>query len=246
MLKRVWRLIVIVLGVMFAGGVTAVHAIYLTIDTNDGMVDTNWTNAAPDPYMTDGAGDTTATISPEVIDLLTAWVATDGSASTNYLYFRVDVTDASNPPVVHRVGAVFDCDNDGVVDPFNDLMVTYRPQADEVQARMGINNTPYYTGPATDGESVGNTYEWRVPKSVVSTNCAPVLSGAIRFQFIGMQSAGVHDEMSIGESWNSPTAVQLQSVSGTGSGISVVWLMVVFGLGGMTTAVIWRRRHDLH
>jgi hypothetical protein len=196
-------------------GVTLVYAVFLTINTNDGVIDSDWPSATPSPYVTDanndaGGGNT---------DITAGYMATSGPAGTDFLYFRVDVASGSIAGVNQRLTAFIDCNNDGDFTDNNgaagptDLIVLYSPAADTIQIRVAATNALVASGAASDGEAVGSSAEWQVQKSVLTANgCTNIATSTIAVAFTSL-----NDTTITGPVWNSPTAIHLQAFQASGN-----------------------------
>jgi hypothetical protein len=242
-MKKKQRSAVWVVALLIAVLSTAVvHAVYVDIDTNDGILDPDWANTTPSPYLTDPDD-----VGNDNMDILSAYLGTNGPAGTDYLYFRVDVVSApiTGNAANNRVNALIDCNNNGVINDPTDLFVSYLPTIDAIEIRQTSNNLPLITYPNTqDGErpANGNSAEWRVLKSDLTTwGCTNVGTGAIRVQFVTSSGAAPVDTTALGDTWNSPTAVQLQDLQAVYSSETAAFLLPFAGLLTIT-AYLYRRR----
>lgn len=262
MYRNFWPRITLLFAVLFLviGLVKPVYAIFITtLDPNNGVVDADWSLANPNPYVTDISGDQSAD-GPSG-DILTGWVATDGGATTDYLYFRAEIRSTTTPINVTRIGVRIDCNGDGASytpGDTTDRYVVYHSFSDTLDLRQVTPGAPptlttILAGPypATDGEFIaggatGNV-EFRIQKSELLANgCANAATGAVQFAFVGIVSGGIHDFTvpELGPLWNTPTAVSLQTLTASATG---TWLTVVsLALAALlfVTTIILRRRNQ--
>ncbi|MCA9976367.1 MAG: hypothetical protein KC413_11475, partial [Anaerolineales bacterium] len=181
---------------MMATGISMVYAIYVDIDTNDGLLDPDWDLTNPSPYITDTFDSGEDGLVGEE-DILSTWVGTNGPDGDDYLYFRVQAATTSitnprpiSPLTTERMNVAIDCDNDDNPYEMTDIVVSYGPHASggEVLQLARVDETILTNLPVTDAEVPADAplnAEWRVQKSVLAAyGCTRVLTGTIDFAFI--------------------------------------------------------------
>lgn len=264
--KSKFFVLLLLAGVMMATGISMVYAIYVDIDTNDGLLDPDWDITSPNPFITDTID------SPHPLplvgeeDILAAWVGTSGPGPSDYLYFRVRAVTGTReiePLSTERINVIIDCDNDDNILEMTDLVISYGPHAigGEVLQLGRIDETVLQNLPATDAEVPGDApldAEWRVLKSdIAAWGCTRVLTGTLDFVFIstliapGPNNDHVYDATTLtgvyppgdDAGWNSPTALRLQEFGAQPDHYGILGGALLFIGSALTGGTLfWRRR----
>ena len=242
--KISWSIIVGLTAAMLV--VPLAYAVFVTINTDNDSVDTTvWNTTNPSPYLSDGDNDGTV---DDDMEISAAYVGTSGADGTDYLYFRVDTIagPSASDSSSQRLNAFIDCDNDNDLTDTDDMFVSYIPTDDSVEVFQTNPLTRVLVKAATDGEQptgATNSNEWQVLKSDLDDyGCTNILSGDVQFGFNTSDSGTDVDDIGPGASWNSPTAVSLQTFSSEESNLSR-WLLFALVLIVTTGAFFyWRRR----
>jgi hypothetical protein len=146
----------------------AAFAAWMSINTNDGQIAGN---LGPALYTSTCSDGTVA----NYLEIKNAWAVEDGS---NF-YFRLEACAQPAGMEIQslRIGAGFDCNNDGdvldgyVTGPDGDRKLIYWPNADQVWIYSGTNQQIIQLPDETYGERVGATYDWRVPIDKLPPDC---------------------------------------------------------------------------
>ncbi len=115
MLKNLWRIVIPIFIILLLVAMT-LYAGFITIDTDDGIVDGNW---PLEPVIIDPTGDS---IIPEQ-DIVSVWVGSDDIVPNEY-YFRLKRDDIENDGNYHFI-ADLDCNNNGNFDDDVDKRIIY-------------------------------------------------------------------------------------------------------------------------
>lgn len=176
MFKNLWRIIIPIF-VMLLLGVMTLYAGFITIDTDDGVVDDNW---PVDPFITDPTGDAVSGH-----DIVSAWVGSDDIIPNEY-YFRLQREGIEIDDNGHFI-AELDCNNNGSFDDDVDKRIIYVASADSLYFIPGqpttapTTPTPVYM-PDTYGEVTDSgDIEWRVDTEELGSPCRDNII-ALRFR----------------------------------------------------------------
>lgn len=144
-----------------------VSAGWITINTDDGLVDSQWgtpvyTSTCSNGSLADG------------LEIRNAWRVNDGTA----LYFRIETCGTATSYTNIRLGAGIDCNNDGdVVDPISgggatgDRKAIFWISADQVWLVDGANNQVIQMPDNSYSERITTNFEWRLPLSYLYPAC---------------------------------------------------------------------------
>lgn len=205
---------------------TIAYAAFISIDTNDGGVDTNWPAA---PFRNDDSGD--ASTGYDIIDF---WVGTDANPPTQY-FFRADL-DAAMSGTNPFLEARLDCNNNGIFDEAVDVLVDYVPGADETWVYAGNDINISHPQPATSGEetATAGVYEWKASTSGGPVSWTACLSGTPSIMLVTMEDDTDMDTTEA-RRIDVVTAVTFQRFDGVSTSRSflAVTLVSVLLLGGV-------------
>ncbi|MCA9961829.1 MAG: hypothetical protein KC443_22470 [Anaerolineales bacterium] len=257
-------------GVMMATGISMVYAIYVDIDTNDGLLDPDWELTVPNPYIVDTFDSGEDGLVGEE-DILRAWVGTNGPTQDDYLYFRVEAakTRSINPrpisplPTEHMNVAI-DCNNNDDPYEMTDVIISYGPNTKdgEVLQLARVDETILASLPVTDAEVPADAplnAEWRVQKSVLAAHgCTSVLTGTVDFAFMSTSVVLADDDIVYdtttrtgiypagdGLSWDGSVILSEQDDSGYSSYFRLVGGgLLLAGVFLTGAAFVWQRRSD--
>lgn len=144
-------------------------AAWMSINTNDGQIAGN----LGAPLYSSACSDGTLA---NYLEIKNAWAVQDGS---NF-YFRLEACAqpaAGTEIQTLRIGAGFDCNNDGdvldgfVTGPDGDRKLVYWPNADQVWIYSGSNQQIIQMPDNSYGERISATYDWRVPIDKIPPDC---------------------------------------------------------------------------
>lgn len=245
---------------------TAVFAVFVTINTNDGVLDADW-NTTLSFYFPNVTDPNEAGVT-DTVDIRYGGVATNGNTTpaSDVLAFVLGV----EPGNIALTGAneaaavIIDCDNDNpngaapaIPGDANDLIVLYNPTADAVQVRNANTFVVEGTMPATAGERTTtpdqSAVEWLVLKSVLTAS-ATTCPNATNSSGISIAFATVDTTVfpptildftnTSAADWNSATAVSLQGISAQNGQVGPVLLVIAAALLLLTGFVFWRRQQS--
>lgn len=142
---------------------------WMKINTNDGQVAENLGAALYTSTCSD------ATLA-NYLEIKNVWAVNDGAG----FYFRLEACAApaaGTETTSLRIGAGFDCNNDGdVADPYvsgpdGDRKAVYWPNADQVWLYSGTNQQIVQMADGTYGERVTASYDWWIPLDKLPPDC---------------------------------------------------------------------------
>lgn len=154
---------------LLLAGASSALAAWMMLNTNDGVVNTN----IGAPFYTSGGNNGSIA---DYLEINRAWAVNDGDG----FYFRLEARAqpaGGSELTTLRIGAGFDCNNDGDVDdgfvsgPDGDRKVVYWPNSDQVWIYSGTNQQIVQMPDNSYGERVGATYEWWVPIRLLPPDC---------------------------------------------------------------------------
>ena len=237
-------LIWVILLLASIGTVITAGAAAITINTNDGNVDTNW---IPPLYVdTDN--------NPALDDdkeIKSAWIGSDGNgASANNIYFRIETYSGAAISNNYAGVAALDCNQSGsTADGNPDRRILYNTQYDFVSLRFPNNGyagsqcdgSPPSNPPCNDGERTTTptnaNVEW------VLSNISALPSGNdetfpadcrdqidLSFAIANATSGAVYDQTPIISGFNIPTVVDMTELSSGNNPSYSSWIIGVFGL----------------
>lgn len=222
---------VIVVVVLMLVVTTVVYAAFVTVNTNNGAVDTAAWNSTT-PLLVDGSGDT----GNANYDIGEVWVANDAATPTE-LYFRVDLEGLLN--LGDRLEARLDCNGDNDFIDAQDILVYYQmnitEDVSECQGNLYASGCPFalieQNGAEFGEEITGtpNTYEWKADISgdTVWDSCM----GSINVQFASLQNGSEIDVTDWAQgNYNVPTAVNMLGFTGPQSQLLVSLAAVLLGI----------------
>jgi hypothetical protein len=207
-----YRYVLIGLAVVLAIPLT-VYAAHFTIDTDDGLVDSNW--ASVNLLNTDG-GD----LPIGSYDIDQTWVT--NTADNSFFYFRANLIGSAQLPSydpLSSIAAQLDCDLNGNAYGPLDIIVVYN----------GLNNNSIECrGPAwpvcilgpgpdwdwndsTTGEEIlgtRNNYEWLADVNNGVVNWSGCL-GTVNIRFVTVDPS-LEQDVTAWQAYNAPTAVTLE------------------------------------
>jgi hypothetical protein len=231
-----WALGVALLVALLVTGVAL--ADYITVNTDDGVLDSAW--AGRSIFINDPSGDNTGTAQ---YDLLEIFMGESGTNPTDYFYFLVQV-NANNFTTVLNIAANLDCDNDGNFVEADDRRVLYSGGAVFVQSGLGAN---IRGNVSTDGERVSfaggtnNAAEFRVPLGDVDT-CGTNPTIGVLFATIEAPLPGTVRDTTLPRLWDVPTAIDLVSVEGRSASNLPLILAAVGAVLLLGLSLVLRRR----
>jgi hypothetical protein len=239
MLKRIrllGKLLPVVLACVLALLVVSVaYAVFVTVDTNDGVVDSHWGTAA----ITDDAGDSTCA-GGSFGDITNVYIGSSGTTPTDEFYFRVQGTGFSTGST-GRGAAHLDCNNNGSFTDSVDRVVVYTIDDDYVVLLDGQSNIlPAFD--STFGEHIGTTdLEFKAPVGD-ETILGACVSGQIGVYFASRNAAlGATCDTTSTREYNTPTAVtqlRLNAQTATNPPIGLLPGVLMLALGGLV--LVWR------
>lgn len=144
-------------------------AYFTEINTNDGLVDANWSTSS---LITDANGD----ISPSGADIIAARMVMD-DPNPESVYLRADLGAAL--PDDYFLSGEFDCDNNGYFDDSMDFRIIYSLNSLFGTDVVRIEDGPgLFGGNLADidlGEATGTNgvYEWQLPVIGMTETSAP-------------------------------------------------------------------------
>ena len=222
---------------------TVVNAAHVAINTDDGVLDSDWSNVSM-LLDTSDSGDVANTN----YDIGEVWVGNDAATPTTELYFRVDLEGLLN--FSDRLEARLDCTGDNDFTDAQDIVVYYQlnvsEDVSECQGNLYASGCPFSQieqNGATFGEEImgsPNTYEWKANISG-ATNWGDC-QDAIAVQFASLQNGSEIDVTDWNEAdYSVPNSVTLMGFTSQPNMIAPA-TAVVLGLVSMGTLVILRRR----
>jgi hypothetical protein len=219
--------------------VSVVYAVFITVDTNDGVVDSNWGTA----FVTDPAGDSVCAAG-SFGDITNAYIGSSGTGTTDTFYFRVQGTGLSTG-FTGRGVAHLDCNDNGIFTDSADRQVVYVIDEDSVYVLDGPGN--FLTSDPFDstfGERIGTTdveFKATIGDGTILGACASSQIG-VYFASRNAGQGATCDTTSTRE-YNSPTAVtqlRLNAQTATHQPIGLLLGVSMLALGGWV--LVWRTR----
>ena len=218
------------------------YAAHTIIDTNNGLVDANWSNVAV--LRTDGDD-----FANDNYDINQVWVA--NAADNSGFYFRASLVGAGELPNDYSsLEARLDCNQNGSYNDAVDVTVYYAVlgvteetvecQGDEYplcEAVVEPNNSD--TNPVSFGEEIAGppyNYEWRADPLNGTTDWSQCF-GQINVQFNSLDGNLVVQESTVMRGYNAPTAIRLAGVMANG-GDPNLWVLGAMGLFLGTVATL--------
>lgn len=236
--KRPFLLISIAIAIMLSV-VSAVYAAHVTIDTNDGAVDTNWANV---PVSINDGADANANY-----DIFDAWVG--NSADNSAFYFRVNLAGTGQLPTDYdALEARLDCNQDGDFADAQDVVVYYINDAflgEQVVECQGNDYFDCFTAdanPVTFGEEIAGppyNYEWQAD-TVNGTIDWLACLGTFNVQFASVNGSGAVQDITVWQAYSAPNAVTLSSIGAQSPLMSISAIVLgVMAVGGL---IVIRRK----
>jgi len=226
--------------------VSVVYAAHVSINTNDGAVDSNWINV---PMSINDGADTTANY-----DIVEAWVG--NTADNSAFYFRANLAGTGQLPQDYSsLEARLDCNQDGDFTDAQDVIVyyaldTFLPDVEEVVECQGsdyiecdyaLSNTSD-TNPITFGEEIAGSpynYEWQAAPLSGDTDWSACL-GTFNVQFASVDTNGVVQDITVWQAYSAPNAVALSSIAAQSPLMSISAVVLgVIAVGGL---IVIRRK----
>jgi hypothetical protein len=216
------------------------YAAHVTIDTNDGAVDTNWSAV---PMLYDDGGDGVA----DNYNIAEAWMGNNASPPTEF-YFRVNLWNSGLLPVNSSLEAALDCNQNGLFDEVVDVTVAYQLLSGglelvvECQGDLSACDTD--GSPTALGEEITgtpNNYEWMANTSgtVDWSNCLGAVDVQFRSWDLNSPSVTPQDETAV-RGYSVPNVVTLKSFTAQNRVLPAAAIVLgVVAVGGL---VVIRRR----
>jgi hypothetical protein len=215
------------------------YAAHVTIDTNDGVVDTDWGSV---PMLYDDGGDVTANY-----DIAEAWMGND-AASPSEFYFRVNLEGTGRLPIDSVLEARLDCDQDGLFNESVDITIYYWiiSGPDEILLECQGDNSVCETNPDSFGEEITVSappynYEWKADVSTgVGTEADwSACMGTVDVQFASGNGAATQD-LTTTRGYSAPTAVTLKTFAVQNQVLPIA--TIVLGVVAVGSLVVIRRQ----
>jgi hypothetical protein len=221
------RIVLPILASILALGLAAgaAQAGFFRINTNDGQVDSLWSDKPmwSDPQNDSGDGGAG-------YDLLTGWAAPD-SLEPSFYSFRVTLAAPANVDDT-VVSARFDCNLNGDFGDAIDVYVDYDMTIDRVNVISGDLLKDYFADTAF-GEQIGDDIEWSAPTRTdpntpsIWAACSPATASVM---FEALDSNYHLKDNTSGRQITAPTAIKLESFEAT-SQTATRQLALFVGLG---------------
>jgi hypothetical protein len=234
-LKHVWVAIALTLIIVLMT-FTIAYAAFISINTNDGLVDSNWPAT---PFLTDPTGD-----AAPGEDIQNFWVGTDANPPTVY-FFRAQLATWMPTTSNYFLETRLDCNNNGSFFDSADVVVDYSPMADLTDVLNGTFANED-TQPNTFGEVTNATgvYEWKAATSGPNVNWGQCKSGShINVMLATVDPTFIDVDTTSSRGFNVPTAVTLRDLSAQSSAATSTLPLAVLVLAlGVGALLITRRR----
>ena len=215
--------------------VSIAYAAHTTIDTNNGVVDANWSNVPV--LQTDGDD-----IGNDNYDINQVWVANESDNSA--FYFRASLIGSGQLPNDYSsFEARLDCDQNGNYLDSVDVIVYYAingaveelvecqgDEYDQCDYNPEPNNSD--TNTALFGEEIAGppyNYEWRAYPSDGTTDWSQCF-GQINVQFASLNNGFVVQDSTVMRAYNVPTAIQLSGLTAANRGNQSLFAVGALGL----------------
>jgi hypothetical protein len=199
----------------------------ITINTNDGLDDPNWTET---PFRHDPAGD-----AGSGYDIRSFWVGAD-AYPPNTFFFRAELNAAL--PVEGYVEARLDCNLNGEYFDSSDISVIYVPFSssidDAVYVTQGdFNGMDFYRPEHGEATSTTGAYEWKAPATGTNTDWTSCLGEQVSVILVTVSYPASRDEdLTEARIFGAPTAVDLVDLRAASASWSrlVYWVIPVLVL----------------
>ena len=220
-------------------------AAFISINTNDGLNDSNWPTT---PTITDP---NEGSINDNY-DILNFWVGTD-AATPGMFYFRAELAGIlpSCPGCGDFLEARLDCDNDGDFFEAADILVEYIPENDGVYVYNGDISTYDTESLSVKGEKTStNAYEWRAPTTGGNVNWTTCRTATTISVMLATVKQDLTDQdVTTSRGYNVPTVITLHhfdSASTNTNHVVMVSAGILFVVGFVLANSMWRgRKRDL-
>jgi hypothetical protein len=232
----------LVTGIVFAAPPAA------PINTNDGIVDPQWST----PIYTSPSNRTDIT---DTLEIKYAWVMSDG----NQLYFRIQTYAPAALISGYGAVAAIDCDQDGLTNTHVDRLITWEISNDALAYRYGdtFETVGLYCTvgfPCPYGERVNSpnndNVEWRGDYSVIPLDSVAFPAGCrdaigISIAIANMSSPSIMDNTPL-YPWNVPTNVEVKGLKASSrpnlAPLMLGVLLLLIFAAGVTAVVNYKRR----
>lgn len=199
-------------------------AVTLTINTNDGTIDSNWSSVTL--FQDDPDDDSTY---PTAAEIDKVWITNNASVDT--FYFRTDsLIQLSN---LKLMVAKLDCDRNGNYNDATDVAVVYDPFTSSSFECQGdtynlscLHDSPEDDNGASSGEVIDAgggiyTYEWSgtTSGSVDWSGCLGTIS--VQFAQVHYNNYNLEDDTTIARDYNAPTVIQLNHLDASSNNRSI-------------------------